>query len=338
MTPSIIKSIKPIAKYYADVVSFATKGYYAFDAEDWAEALPGRRTATAITVETDFSYQIHNQPDFEAEVGYRFLGDFRKSGGAWSGTVDRLQFLRDGEVVGVIDLRSEVDVGRVLNVGGSGLIWNELTVSGLKGAFSRANDDVHGSLGDDVLDLGKGHDRINASRGDDVVRGGGGRDLIDGFDGNDRLYGGGGADRLIGKGGDDRLFGGGGGDTFESDGQGDNAWTGGKGGDFFQVAALDWDGSARSTVADFKARQGDTLDLREFSPLLYNEAESIRYIGAEAFSATAGAAEIRMQDGLVSIDADGDGTADYGLMLDGLDAFDAGVTGWIALPEGWELS
>ena len=45
-----------------------------------------------------------------------------------------------------------------------------------------------------------------------------------------------------------------------------------------------------------------------------------------------------MQDGLVSIDADGDGTADYGLMLDGLDAFDAGVTGWIALPEGWELS
>ena len=197
MTPSIIKSIKPIAKYYADVVSFATKGYYAFDAEDWAEALPGRRTATAITVETEFSYQIHNQPDFEAEVGYRFLGDFRKSGGAWSGTVDRLQFLRDGEVVGVIDLGSEVDVGRVLNVGGSGLIWNELTVSGLKGAFSRANDDVHGSLGDDVLDLGKGHDRINASRGDDVVRGGGGRDLIDGFDGNDRLYGGGGADRFV---------------------------------------------------------------------------------------------------------------------------------------------
>ncbi|WP_092865963.1 calcium-binding protein [Albimonas pacifica] len=337
MTRSIIKSIKPVGTFYADVVSFATQGYYAFDADDWADAQPKRKTAKAITVETDFTYAIHNKPDYKAEVGYRFLGDFSKSGGVWTGTVDRLQFLRDGEVVGLVVLNSEVDVSRVMGVGGSGLIWNELTVTGLKGAFSRAADIVNGSLGDDVIDLGRGNDQINASRGNDLVRGGAGRDLIDGFDGNDRLFGGGGADRLIGNGGDDRLFGQGGGDTFQSDGQGANVWTGGKGGDFFQVSGLDWDKSSPTTVADFSARQGDRLDLREFSPLLYNEVDAIRYIGGEAFSASEGVAEIRMEAGLVTLDADGDGIADHGLLLEGLGAFDAARTGWIVLPEPWEF-
>ncbi|MDF2233823.1 hypothetical protein P2H44_14780 [Albimonas sp. CAU 1670] len=338
MTRSIIKAIKPIADFYADAVSFATQGYYSFDAQDWADALPNRKSAKAIAIETDFTYAIHNQPDYEAKVGYKFVGDFSKKGGVWSGTVDKLQFLRDGEVVGVINLNSEVDISRVVNVAGSGLIWNELTVTGLKGALSKTHDRINGSLGDDVIKLGKGNDQINASHGDDVVKGGGGMDSIDGFDGNDRLYGGGGADLLMGKGGDDRLFGQGGADRFQFDGQGTNVWTGGKGGDLFQACGLLWDKTSPTTVTDFKAAQGDKLDLSGLSALLFGEADEVRYIGTEAFSGEAGVVEIRMEDGLVAIDDGGDGIADYGLMLEGLGAFDLSDTSWIALPEPWAFA
>jgi len=338
MTKSVIKSLQPEPLFYADVFSFATKGFYYFDAQDWADALPGRKAAKAIAVTTDFTYQIHNQPDYEAEVGYKFIGDFSKSAGAWSGTIDRVQFLSDGEVMGVIALNSGVDIARVVNVGGSGLIWNELTVTGLRGALTNTADYINGSLGDDILKLGAGNDDINASRGNDVVRGGGGDDQIDGYDGNDRLFGGAGNDRLYGKGGDDRLFGQAGKDTFAADSQGANVWTGGKGGDMFQVSGLNWDKSSPTKVTDFKARQGDKLDLTEFSPLLFNEVDEIRYIGKRAFSGTDGVLEIRMQAGLVSIDSNGDGVAEWGLELEGLTQFKAARTDWIALPEWWDFS
>lgn len=338
MTKSVIKSMRPESLYYADVVSFSTRGFYFFDAQDWADALPARKAAQAITVTTDFTYQIHNQPDYEAEVGYRFIGDFSKSNGNWTGTVDRLLFLRDGEVMGVIALNSDVDISRVVNVGGSGLIWNELTVTGLRGKLTNMVDDINGSVGDDIINLGAGNDQINASRGNDIVRGGGGHDQIDGFDGNDTLFGGAGNDRLYGKGGDDRLFGQAGKDTFVYDGQGTNVWTGGKGADMFQVAALNWDKTSSTTVTDFSLRQRDKLDLTEFSPLLFNGVDEIRYIGKRAFSGTDGVLEIRMQDGLVSIDSTGDGIADWGLQLDGLTSFKPSQTSWIALPDWWDFS
>lgn len=323
---------------YADVFAFATKGFYTFDPTDWADALPARKTAKAISVTTDFSYQIHNQPDYEATVGYKFIGDFSKTAGAWTGTIDKVQFLRDGAVFGVVDLNSGVDISRVVNVGGSGLIWNELTVSGLRGALTGVADYFNGSLGDDILNLGAGNDNVNASRGNDVVRGGGGHDLIDGFDGDDRLFGGGGNDRLEGKGGDDRLFGQLGKDVFAADSQGTNVWTGGKGADMFQASYLNWDKSSPTTVTDFKARQGDKLDLTEFAPLLFNEVDEVRFIGKRAFSAEAGVMEIRMENGLVSIDQHGDGIADAGVLLDGLTHFKAVQTNWIALPEWWDFS
>jgi len=337
MAKSVIRSMQPEPLYYADVFSFATRGFYFFDVDDWADALPTKNSASAITVTTDFVYMIHGMPDYEAKVGYKFLGDFSKSDGNWTGTIDRVQFVRDGAVFGVIDLNSGVDISRVVNVGGSGLIWNELTVTGLRGTLTNAADIINGSLGDDVINLGAGNDQINASRGDDIVRGGGGHDDIDGYDGNDTLYGGAGNDRLYGKGGDDRLFGEAGKDTFVADSQGTNIWTGGKGADMFQVSSLRWDKTSPTTVTDFNARQGDKLDLTEFSPLLYNEVDELRYIGKKAFSGTEGVLEIRMQNGLVAIDSNGDGIADWGLELDGLDSFKAAKTNWIALPDWWDF-
>lgn len=338
MTKSVIKSMTAEPAFYADVFAFATQGFYFFDAQDWADALPAGNDARAITVTTDFTYQINNQPDYQATVGYRFVGDFSNSGGIWTGEIDKVQFLRDGDVFSLVDLNSGVDLSRVANVGGSGLIWNELTVTGLRGKLTGATDYFNGSLGDDILILGAGNDQVNASRGNDIVRGGGGDDLIDGFDGNDKLYGGGGNDRLEGKGGDDMLFGQAGRDTFAADSQGTNVWTGGKGADMFQASGLKFDKTSWTTVTDFKARQGDKLDLTEFAALLFNEADEVRFIGKRAFAAESGVMEIRMKDGLVSIDQEGDGIADFGLLLDGLNTFRAAQTGWIELPEWWDFS
>jgi Ca2+-binding RTX toxin-like protein len=338
MTKSVIKSMTAEPAFYADVFAFATQGFYFFDAQDWANALPARNGAKAITVTTEFSYQINNQPDYEATVGYRFIGDFSNSGGTWTGEIDKVQFLRDGDVFGLVNLNSGVDFARVANVGGSGLIWNELTVTGLRGKLTGTTDYFNGSLGDDILILGAGNDQVNASRGNDIVRGGGGDDLIDGFDGNDKLYGGGGNDRLEGKGGDDMLFGQAGRDTFAADSQGTNVWTGGRGADMFQASGLQFDKTSATTVTDFKARQGDKLDLTEFATLLFNEADEVRFISKRAFGGESGVMEIRMKDGLVSIDQEGDGIADFGLFLDGLNTFRAAQTDWIALPEWWDFS
>ncbi|GHF36781.1 calcium-binding protein [Seohaeicola zhoushanensis] len=338
MAKSVIKSLVPEPLYYADVFSFATQGYYSFDAQDWADAMPVRKSVKAITVSTDISYQIHNQPDFEAVFGYKFIGDFSRAGGTWSGTIERVQFLRDGEVMGVVQINSGVDISRVVNVAGSGLIWNELTSTGLRGSLTNTADIINGSVGDDVINLGAGNDKINASLGNDVIRGGGGHDYIDGYNGNDRIYGGGGNDQLFGNGNDDRLFGQAGNDRFYADSQGTNVWTGGKGADMFQASSLNWDKTSPTTVTDFNARQGDKLDLTELTPLLYNEVDEIRYIGKRAFSGTEGVMEIRMNNGLVTIDATGDGIADYGLMLDGLTNFKSAQTNWIALPDGWDFS
>ncbi|WP_158968112.1 calcium-binding protein [Chachezhania sediminis] len=337
MKQSIIKFLQPEPTYYENVFSFATQGFYYFDADDWADALPRGKSAKAISVTTDFTYQIHNQPDYAAEVGYKFLGKFSKTDAGWTGTINRVQFLDDGDVAGTINIKSGVDISRVMNVGGSGLIWNELTVTGVRGSLTKEADWANGSVGDDKINLGAGNDKFNASQGDDIVKGGAGDDQIDGFDGNDTLFGGKGNDRLYGKGGDDRLLGQGGKDTFVSDGMGKNVWTGGKGGDMFQASSLNWDGTSNTTVTDFKVRQGDKLDLTENAALLFNQVDEIVYIGKKAFSGTEGVMEVRMQNGLVQIDTNGDSQADWGLDLDGMTQFAASNTSWIALPDGWDF-
>ena len=338
MPRSVIKSIDAEPDYFANPMLFLTQGYVFFDAQDWGDALPSKKAAKSISLTTDFTYQIHNQPDYNAEFGYKFVGDFSKVGGSWSGTVNRLLILRDGDVFGTINLNSGTDISRVVNVGGSGLIWNELTVTGLKGKLTATYDNINGSLGDDIINLGAGHDQINASRGNDVIRGGAGHDIIDGYDGNDKLYGGAGNDHLYGKGGDDRLFGQAGKDTFYYDGQGNNVWTGGKGADRFQPSALNFDGSHRTKVTDFNKGQKDKLDLSEFTTLLYNEVDEIRYIGKRAFSGEAGDVEIQMRNGMVSIDDNGDGKADWGVLLEGLGTIKASNTDWILLPDWWDFS
>lgn len=338
MPKSLINGLLPEPDFYADVFSRFTMGQLFFDAQDWAEASPKGNRTSSITVTTEYTYQIHNKPDFVMDAGITFHGRFTKVDGDWSGRVTKIDFVRDDADVGEIQIRSGVDISRVMNVGSSGLIWNELTTSGLKGNLTSTFDYINGSLGDDIIFAGSGADSINASRGNDRIFGQRGSDSIDGYDGDDYINGGAGNDRMYGKGGSDTLLGGAGRDTFASDFVGDNVWTGGKGGDRFQVGGWNAYEDVSTRVTDFNKKQGDKLDLTELSELLYHSVDEVRYIGKRDFSGEDGVLEIRMENGFVELDYVNDGRVEYGLHLDGLSHFKSSQTNWILLPDTWDFS
>ena len=74
MPRSVIKSIDAEPDYFSNPMLFLTQGYVFFDAQDWGDALPSKKAAKSISLTTDFTYQIHNQPDYNAEFGYKFVG------------------------------------------------------------------------------------------------------------------------------------------------------------------------------------------------------------------------------------------------------------------------
>jgi serralysin len=139
-----------------------------------------------------------------------------------------------------------------------------------------ARDTLQGGAGNDILfgdaeTMGNGarggDDRLLGGSGNDVIHGDaattigatvGGADGLFGEDGNDILYGDGaamtggigGADRLDGGAGNDVLVGGGGKDVL----------IGGTGADRFVFAP----GSGNDEILDFRAGQGDTIDLSAY--------------------------------------------------------------------------
>ncbi|MBP2296818.1 Calx-beta domain-containing protein [Azospirillum rugosum] len=138
--------------------------------------------------------------------------------------------------------------------------------------------------------------------GDDSLVGGTARDTLAGGAGNDTLIGGGGADLLQGGLGADVLIGGDGADSLEG-GQGDDQFV------YDSPAAMHND-----RIRDFAA--GDRLDL---------SALGATFIGESQFSGTPaapGSAQLRVFYGTGSttlvLDANGDGTGDAALTLDGV--------------------
>lgn len=109
-----------------------------------------------------------------------------------------------------------------------------------------------------------GNDRISGSAEADVLYGGDGEST---GSGNDTLRGGAGEDELYGEDGDDVLDGGNGDDELHG-GTGQNTLKGGKGADNFVFDFSSFDFSAKSkagltTVVDFKASEGDTLEFSD---------------------------------------------------------------------------
>ncbi|WP_439631586.1 calcium-binding protein [Shinella sp.] len=159
--------------------------------------------------------------------------------------------------------------------------------------FLAGNDKISGTKYADVLMGGKGAD---------VLSGGGGKDILKGDAGNDKLYGGDGGDRLTG---------GSGADTFIFKSIKDST-----------VAA-----SGRDTILDFSRSQKDKIDLAAIdASTKAGGDQAFKFIGTDAFHNKAG--ELRFEkkggDTLIHGDVNGDGKADFSILVDASITFKAG--------------
>ena len=169
------------------------------------------------------------------------------------------------------------------------------------------NDRLSGGAGADVLKGGMGRDSLGGGRGADRLEGNAGNDLLSGHGANDVLLGGAGRDRLLGGAGADLLMG----------GIGTDQLTGGTGADTFRfrTAAEAGTGRARDVITDFQTGR-DKIDL---SRLLDDGA----FIGAAAFSGTAGELRYLAGRGILIGDVNGDGRGDFQIRLLNTPALDA---------------
>lgn len=143
-----------------------------------------------------------------------------------------------------------------------------------------------------------------------IIVGGTGSDTLSGLDGNDELRGSTGADTLDGGNGNDLLIAGNGADVM----------TGGADADTFRIGFYEaGTGAAADTITDF-ASGTDIIDVSGWDAntgVAGNQAFS--FIGNSAFSSTAG--ELRYDtvgsDTVVQGDINGDGVADFELVLNG---------------------
>ncbi len=126
---------------------------------------------------------------------------------------------------------------------------------------TRGRDRLQGSQQHDLIQCQAGDDRVRAGAGDDQVFGLSGNDWLLGETGNDWLEGNNGKDRLYGGAGDDALNGGAKDDILVG-GFGQDRLTGGLGADTFGLTAETSTPGLADIVIDFKADQGDKLQLK----------------------------------------------------------------------------
>lgn len=174
-------------------------------------------------------------------------------------------------------------------------------------------DLLKGKDGADKLIGNGGRDKLFGGTGDDILEGGGGHDKLIGNNGQDLLLGGNGNDRLIGGSGKDKLRGKDGNDTLEG-GTGRDVIIGGGGEDVFVFNAANESklGAKSDRIMDF-ASGTDVIDLSG----LISGTLSLSIGGA--FSGTGASAITKSSGGdtRVLVDVDGDGAADFRVVLEG---------------------
>jgi Ca2+-binding RTX toxin-like protein len=135
--------------------------------------------------------------------------------------------------------------------------------------------------------------------------------------GNDTIAGNGGADRIFAKEGADLIDGGAGNDTLEG-GAGADTITGGIGADRFVFRAVDLGSTDR--ISDFSAAEGDRIDLLAIDANANVTGNQAFVIALRGFTGNAGELLIvpsgtTVDEYLVQGDVDGDGTADFSLIV-----------------------
>lgn len=167
----------------------------------------------------------------------------------------------------------------------------------------------------------EGHGIAEAIQGtvfDDLIRAGRGADIVKGSAGNDILHGNRNDDRLAGNAGDDVLHGGLGADSLK----------GGSGADLFAYDAIRQSKPApalRDTIRDFAPGE-DRIDLSALNAALLAKGDKpFRFIGDAPFNGRPGElATLDTRDGLVVRgDKDGDGRADFAILVKGVDSLSA---------------
>ncbi|MGF9764795.1 calcium-binding protein [Microvirga sp. 0TCS3.31] len=175
-------------------------------------------------------------------------------------------------------------------------------------------DRLSGGAGDDIVSAASGNDWIYGELGNDTMFGGAGRDLVDGGlgldsltggTGNDTLHGRSDDDRLIGNQGADRLFGEAGRDTFV----------------FTSIRDSTVKATGRDTIYDFSFKQKDQIDLTAIdASTKANGNQAFKYISKQDFHDKAG--ELRWEKVKAGVyvygDVNGDGNADFSLLLRGI--------------------
>lgn len=198
-----------------------------------------------------------------------------------------------------------------------------LTGDARKGTGNAQNNDISGTAYDDVLSGMGGDDELQAGAGNDHALGGDGADTVYGSDGNDTVEGGEGADRLRGDAGNDSLSGGGGNDLIDGSAGADQL-SGGLGADMFQFGSTDT--ANGDVVFDFNRAQGDKIGLSGIDANANATSNnSFTFVGASAFSKVAGQLryEVSGTDAYVMGDVNGDGIADFKILVKGVNAFQA---------------
>lgn len=178
-------------------------------------------------------------------------------------------------------------------------------------------DEMLGGDGDDLL-LGRhGADTLRAGQGNDTLRGGSDDDTLNGEDGDDLLEGESGNDRLVGDLGDDTLLGGDGADLLLG-GEGDDVLRGGSGAD-----TLSGEGGADVFVFDPSESPPQAADvITDFASGLDRiDLSALGLAGEETLTAPSGLRWFLQADSLrIEADLDGDGIADFALVLEGVRA------------------
>jgi Ca2+-binding RTX toxin-like protein len=151
-----------------------------------------------------------------------------------------------------------------------------------------------------------GSNRMDGNSGNNVLNGGDGSDQVHGLDGNDQLSGGGGTDTLEGGLGTDTLWGSTGNDRFVYRNK-DEAGGGGT-------------GIASDLIADFV--HGDRIDVSRIDAVSATAADEAFIFMGTAVATGAGqlvfAQDIAGNQTILSAHMDGDGVADFELLLTGL--------------------
>jgi Ca2+-binding RTX toxin-like protein len=196
---------------------------------------------------------------------------------------------------------------------------------GLTGTGNALDNRIIGSDGHDKIYGMDGNDTIQGGAGNDTIDGGNGNDTLRGDDGNDTLLGGAGDDILYGGAGNDILNGGDGNDTLDG-GAGADTMTGGAGKDIFVLRQDSISsGYALDTITDF-TRGTDKISLSNIDAKAATAVDdAFSFIGTQSFHKVAGELRYQVTGGNTYVygDVNGDGVADFGILLKGITAVTA---------------